>query len=1206
MYGVPLKAHPARMDTPLTQRLGVEALRAPATAGDSLARLQELLQPGRRVRTQGLHGAARGHVLAWLHRSLKAPLVCVAPDEEAADALASDLAFFLGGSGSALTPRVLRLPADEVLPYDELSPEPTTVSERLGALFHLAQGTRFPALVLSVRALLRKVLPPGVMSELSERVSAGQEHDRDTLARKLVAMGYQSSPLVEDPGTFSVRGGILDVYSPLYEKPVRLEFFGDTIESLRAFDPETQRTVESLKEVYLAPAREVLLNEQTRPRAEAAARAVADRLNLPTTRLRERLEALREGLSTSGLEGLLPGFFEGGLGTLFDYLSLWSEEPLFYLDDPVALERVAEELWVEVERSARGADLRQELTCAPGEHFLTRSEAEAKLAAFRTVEGGGLSLTPGESAPPVLFNFGATQDLREAILAHHGEEGALTPLVERLQRWRDTKIACAVACGTLSQADRLKRLLLDRNVMVKIHTEPLGEAGKLYEPSVWAHLFTGEVSHGFVDGASGLAVLSDEEIFGVRARRRVRRSRKSDAFAAGFKDLKEGDLIVHTDFGIGRYAGLTKMQVNGVPGDFLVLEYAGKDKIYLPVSRMRLIQKFTGGDPTKVQLDKLGTTSWEKTKKRVKEQLLKMAAELLQIAAARQAHPGHAYSPPDRYYQQFEADFEFEETPDQLKAIEDTLADMQKPTPMDRLVCGDVGYGKTEVAMRAAFKAALDRKQVAVLVPTTVLAQQHYLSFKKRFKDYPVVVEVISGLKKAPEVREVLKRVQAGKVDILIGTHKILGGDVAFKDLGLIIIDEEQRFGVKQKEQLKRLRTTVDVLTLTATPIPRTLHMAMSGVRDMSIIATPPQDRRAIRTFVMKFDTQVIKEAIEREIARGGQVFFVHNRVQSLPSMEKLLRELCPNVTLGVAHGQMGAGQLEQAMLDFTERKYQVLLCTTIIESGIDISSANTMIVNRADTFGLAQLYQLRGRVGRSKERAYAYLLVPARRTMTKDAQRRLEVLQRFTELGAGFSIASHDLEIRGAGNLLGPDQSGQIAAIGFDLYTQLLEEAVAEMQGEPPRQVVEPEITLPLAALIPDDYVSDVHQRLVFYKRFSQAGSPEDVQDLRAELVDRFGEAPDEVDHLSELTLLKIDMRDLRLRSLEAGAGRLVVTLGADALLDPAKVALLVQRSKGLYRLTPDMKLVMKVQPEVKGQALLAESKKVLRDLGACALPRA
>jgi transcription-repair coupling factor (superfamily II helicase) len=763
-------------------------------------------------------------------------------------------------------------------------------------------------------------------------------------------------------------------------------------------------------------------------------------------------------------------------------------------------------------------------------------------------------------------------------------------------------VAAAIACGSAGQADRLKRLLFDRNLMVRLHPALPGDPSRLYESSVHAHLFTQEISHGFVDAPGGFAVLSEEEIFGVRARRRVRQRRADLPFAASFRELKEGDLVVHTDFGIARYAGLTKMQVNGIPGDFLILEYAGRDKVYLPVSRMRLIQKFTGGDPTKVALDKLGTASWEKTKKRVKENLLQMAAELLQIYAARKAHPGTAFAPPDNYFRQFEADFEFEETPDQAKAIQEVLSDMLKSEPMDRLVCGDVGYGKTEIAMRAAFKAAQDKKQVAMLVPTTVLAQQHFQTFSKRFADYPVVVDVVSRMRKPADVRDVLRRAQEGKVDILIGTHKLLGNEVGFKNLGLLIVDEEQRFGVKQKEQIKKLKLQVDVLTLSATPIPRTLNMSMSGLRDMSIVATPPQDRRAIRTFVVKFDAAQIREAILREIHRGGQVFFVHNRVQSIRSMERFLRELVPEVTMGVAHGQMGEGQLEKVMVEFIERKHQLLLCTSIIESGIDIPSANTMIVNRADAFGLAQLYQLRGRVGRSRERAYAYLVVPAGRAVTREAQRRLEVLQAFTELGAGFSIASHDLEIRGAGNLLGPDQSGPIAAIGFDLYAQLLEEAVREMRGEPPRTEVEPDVNLPLAALIPDDYVPDVHQRLLFYKRFSLAANPDELSDLRAELVDRFGEAPDEVDNLSQLMLLKIDMRDLRLRALEAGPGRLVVALGTDATLEPAKLARLVQRSRGVYRLTPDMKLIVKLPDSARGTQLVAEAKKVLRDLGTTA----
>ncbi len=1165
---------------------------------------------GARMRTRGLKGSARGYVLSRVAAELKAPLVCVTVDEDEAEHLANDLAFFMGGEGTLAEPNVLRLPGEEVSPYDELVPDATAMAERLGALFHLARGTRVPALVLTVRGLQRRVLPAEVVRGLSLTLKVGEDHEPGALARRLSDMGYASSPMVEDAGTYSLRGGILDVFSPLYPRPVRLEFFGDTIESMRAFDPQTQRTVDTVTEVQVPPARELLFNDETKRHAEASIRAAAERIDIPTSKVRERLEQLRESMRGSGMEALLPGFFEGGLGTVFDYLP---EDAVFYIDDPMSLDRSAADAWGALEQGHDAAVKAGELTEPPERHALTPEALWKQVATRRAVEGGGLSLDLGAAedaaSQVVAFTFGTTKDLRDAILSHHGEEGALQPLIERLQRWRDERVACAVACGSLGQADRLKRLLQDRGVGVRIHPEPLGDPSRLYDPAVSAHLFTHEVSAGFVD-PGGFALLSDEEIFGARARRRRVRARRptgiSEAFAAGFKDLTEGDLVVHTDFGICRYAGLTTMEVRGVKADFLVLEFAGRDKVYLPVSRMRLVQKFTGGDPSKVSLDKLGGTSWEKTKRRVKEELLKMAADLLNIYAARRAHPGTAFSPPDRYFRQFEADFDFEETPDQDKAIADVLRDMQKDEPMDRLVCGDVGYGKTEVAMRAAFKAVLDGKQVAVLVPTTVLAQQHFHTFRKRFDGYPVTIEVVSGLRKANEVREVLKRVKEGRVDILIGTHKLLGGSVGFKDLGLLVVDEEQRFGVKQKEQIKKFRSQVDVLTLTATPIPRTLNMAMSGIRDMSIIATPPQDRRAIRTFVQKFDAAAIREAILREVQRGGQVFFVHNRVQSIHSMEKFLKDTVPEVTVGVAHGQMGEGQLEKVMTQFVEKKFQVLLSTAIIESGIDIPSANTMIVNRADQFGLAQLYQLRGRVGRSRERAYAYLLLPAGRTVTKDAQRRLEVLQAFTELGAGFSIASHDLEIRGAGNLLGPDQSGAIAAIGFDLYTQLLEEAVAEMRGEPLRQDIEPEVTLPLPALIPDDYVPDVHQRLMFYKRFSLAAREEELQDLRAELVDRFGEAPDEVDNLSELMLLKIDMRHLCLRGLDSGAGRLVVTLGSEARVDGGKLIGLVQRSQGLYRLTPDLKLVARINPHAKGSDFIVEAKKVLRDLATCARPDA
>ncbi len=1175
------------------------------SAADPNLEILQRLESDQRARVVGLHSSARGWVLARLLKKLKSPLLCVAADEDAAEALAADLAFFLGGPGTASAPHVLQLPAEESMPWDELIPDTGIVIERLGALFHLQQGSAVKAIVVPAFALAKKLLPPRVMGALVTVVEAQQEVSRDALALKLAEMGYRNVPLVEDVGTFSVRGDILDVYPPLADKPMRLEFFGDFVESMRPFEPTTQRTPPEMvkgQQLRLLPARELFFSETTRKAAEKNLRALAEKLDVPTSRVRERIDQIREGINGAGLEGLLPGFFDGGLAALFDYFPFWSKKPpLVYLDNANAVTQALEDGWEEAERTHRDALAAGELTFPPEAHFLRPKEVLAALAKLPVIEAGALALTAAvDQKSPVSFAFGETKELREAIASHHGEDGALTPLLTRLAQWRDERIVAVVACGTAGQADRLKRLLSERETPVQVHPGPMPlDPSGLFLPGVLAHVFVGEVSKGFVDKEGKLAVLSDEEIFGTRARRTVKRRKSDTGFsAAAFRDLKEGDLVVHSEFGVARYGGLTKMELQGIPNDFLLLQFFGKDKIYLPVGRMRLISRFTGGDPDKVQLDKLGSDAWVRTKARVREQLLKMAAELLNLYAARRAHPGHRFNEPDRYFRQFEADFPFDETPDQQRAIDEVLADMLKPEVMDRLVCGDVGYGKTEVAMRAAFKAVLDKKQVAILSPTTLLAHQHLHSFQKRMAGYPVTIDVISSLRKPAEVRDILKRAQEGRIDVLIGTHKLLGGDISFKDLGLIVIDEEQRFGVKQKEQLKKLKTQVDVLTLSATPIPRTLNMAMSGLRDMSLITTPPAERRAIRTFVNRFDPEQIKTAITRELQRGGQAFFVHNRVDSIHSMEKFLKDLLPNISIGVAHGQMLEGELEKVMLAFVEKKHHVLLCTSIIESGIDISNANTMIVNRADAFGLAQLYQLRGRVGRSKERAYAYLLVPARSQVTKDAERRLEVLQQFTELGAGFSIASHDLEIRGAGNLLGGEQSGSIEAVGFDLYAEMLEEAVNEMRGEPPRTVIEPDVNLPVAAYLPDDYVPDVHQRLVLYKRLSGASTRDDLEDLRAEIIDRYGDAPDELDALCEMTTLKNSMREMRLRQLDAGPGRLVVTLGPDAALDGARLAKLVQRSKGALRLTPDMKLIARLDATVKGREFVNQAGKVLRDL--------
>jgi transcription-repair coupling factor (superfamily II helicase) len=970
-----------------------------------------------------------------------------------------------------------------------------------------------------------------------------------------------------------VRGGIIDLWSPAEERPVRLELFGDEVESARWFDPEAQRTLGEAGEVVICPAREALFTAEAKEAAKQAVLDAAERVDQPTSKVREVLDAIEGGTPFFGLEALFPGFHRGGLSTVLEYLP---KDVTIYVDDDDAVREALADLAAELAREHEATIRRQELALPPAAHFLATEEVEALLAKARRVRRHRVWLGTAE---PIRFALGDTSALRAEIQGAHGDAGALAPLTRRLDDWRKRGLATIVACASPSAADRLRRLLEDRRMAVRNHPAPFDEAAPLYDPGIHAHLFPGELSHGFVDDAERLALLSDEEIFGKRVKKRARTAKLENALAAGFKDLNEGDLVVHVEHGIARYVGLTKMQIRGVEGDFLVLAYDGADRLYLPVSKLRQVQKFTGAAPDAIRLDRLGGTSFALRKARVKEQLLKMAGELLALYAARAANPGFPYPSPEETYREFEAEFPYEPTPDQAKAIEDVVADLTQKRakgPMDRLVCGDVGYGKTEVAMRAAMLAVLAKKQVAVLVPTTVLASQHERTFRERFKGYPVRIEAVSRMKTADEVRRILKEAAAGKVDVVIGTHRLLAADVTFKELGLVVVDEEQRFGVTHKERLKRLRKLVDVLTLTATPIPRTLHMSLLGVRDLSIIATPPEDRRAIRTFVLKFDPGAVKEAIENELKRGGQIYFVHNRVRSIHAIAKFLRELVPQARVDVAHGQMGEGKLEEVMSRFVNRELDVLVATAIIESGLDIPSANTIVVNRADHFGLSQLYQIRGRVGRSRERAYAYLLVPARRPVTKDAQKRLEALQRFSELGAGFQIASHDLEIRGAGNLLGKDQSGQIEAVGFELYSQLLEEAVREMKGEAKVEEIDPDVQLPVPAFIPDPYMPDVHQRLYFYKRFAQAGSDEEIDEVRAEIVDRFGDTPHEVDALCALMRVKARLRELRIRGLEVGPGRLVFTLGDQAALDPFRLAKRITASAGALRLTPDMKLVV------------------------------
>ncbi len=1079
-------------------------------------------------------------------------MAVVCPDEASADSMANDLRFFAVASGQSQGGEdIVRLPCEEILPYDDGSISRDVLISRMAALDVLHRG-RAHVLVLSAAALSRRLPPPEIAKQHGFAVSVGDTVDRDDIARGMGLAGYQNVPLVEDPGTFALRGGIIDLWPPRSELPVRVELFGDEVDSLRTFNPETQRTIASLEVLETGPAHQVLFTEDTIRHATTQVRVLAGELGVPASQVRGIIEEIREARSFLGIESLLPAFYEGGLVPL----SSWLEDfDVVIMSDPAGCSEELLRIWSHARAAYLEARGRGEVVFPPESHYLDPDAAMASLEYLRRVDIHELLIGgPGDKA--IRFEARPIDDLRREFLGLGEESRSLAPLVKRLGKWRKKNLTVALACGSPGQVDRFQRLLEDREVAAYPAGGPLDplEPARLGHETVDIHLLNGNLSSGFEDPSAGLVLLAEADLLGRRLERRpsrVRQERTGEAFTESFSDLTVGDLVVHTDHGIGKYLGLTRLEIGEVAGDFLLIEYSGGDKIYLPVHRLGRVQRYVG-TPDAVRLDRLGGQSFELRKKKVKEELLKMAAELLDIYAARKAHPGTAFSPPDAVYREFEAVFPYDETEDQARAVEEVVEDMQKPEPMDRLICGDVGYGKTEVAMRAAMKAVLDGKQVAVLVPTTVLAAQHDQTFKERFRNYPVIIEAVSRFQSKSTTEDILRRTSEGRVDILIGTHRLLSRDLAFKELGLLVIDEEQRFGVAQKERLKRLRRQVDVLTLTATPIPRTLHMSLSGIRDLSVIATAPADRRSIRTFVSRFDADVIREAASREISRGGQVFFVHNRVQSIGAMAEYLRRLLPEARILVAHGQMNERALEKTMSRFVAGEADLLLSSSIIESGLDIPAVNTIILNRADTFGLAQLYQLRGRVGRSSDRAYCYLLIPARRPVTPKAKQRLAALQQLTELGSGFRLAGHDMEIRGAGSLLGRQQSGHITAIGFDLYVEMLEEAVRELKGEAPQDDLEPEVNLPIPAYLPEEYVPDVHQRLSFYKRLAQARVPEVLEDLRAELIDRYGRLPVEAGYLLDMRALTQALARIGMAALDTGPARLIITPGPRSTSPP------------------------------------------------------
>ncbi len=780
------------------------------------------------------------------------------------------------------------------------------------------------------------------------------------------------------------------------------------------------------------------------------------------------------------------------------------------------------------------------------------------------------------------------------------KDSILAPLVEKIRKWTDDGNFVSFLCSGEEGIQRMSHLLEGYSLPVTRSDAPFLSEMVRHDGKGRLILRDGKITEGFHLPGLKLVVVGEEEVFGKKEKRRKARPVREGYFLKSFGELREDDYVVHTDHGIGKYLGLKKLSFGKIENDFLIIEYLGGDKLYIPVDRLDQIQRYIGPDGYVPNIDKLGGSSWDAVKKKVKRSVREIAEELVSVYAAREVMEGHSFSPTDRYYDEFSSSFEYDETPDQAKAIDDIISDMSDSRPMDRLICGDAGFGKTEVALRASFRAAMEGKQVVVLVPTTILAEQHYQTFARRLEKYPVSVEVLNRFKTRAQQKEIIEAINRGLVDIIIGTHRILQKDVVFKDLGLVIIDEEQRFGVSHKEKLKKLRALVDVLTMTATPIPRTLHLSLIGIRDLSIINTPPDDRLSIKTYALDFDEDAIRDAISRELERGGQVFFLHDRVRSIYTIARLIERLVPEARVGVAHGQMKSRELEDVMVKYLQRDYNVLVCTTIIGSGIDIPTANTMIINRADRFGLSQLYQLRGRVGRSKEEAYAFLLVPQGSILSEDARKRLQIIKEFSEPGSGFRIASHDLEIRGAGNLLGISQSGHISAVGYELYTQLMEKTVRELRGEKlPEEEIKPEINMGLPAFIPDDYITDMHRRLVTYKRVSMASTDDDLIEIREELEDCYGFVAPQVGNLLEIISIRNLLKDVWGKKMEYDGEKISIYFHKNSPVEPGKIIELSQKKIKGSRFTPDFKLSVPMSGLSCDEAL-RKAKSLLRDLTA------
>jgi len=1079
-----------------------------------------------------------------------APLLVVTPDVQAAGRLTEEIQFFLDDP----TIEVLGFPDWETLPYDVFSPLPELVSQRLLTL-HRLRSLQRGIVVVPVATLMQRLLPAEFLDAHSLLLGVGGQLDLDGFRRRLESAGYRCVSQVMTHGEFAVRGSLLDLFPMGSDWPYRIDLFDQEIDSIRTFDPETQRTTEKIDRISLLPAREFPLDEAAIARFRKAYREHIE--GDPQRSLIYR--GVSEGQTPGGIEYYLPLFFEQ-TATLFDYIAPSS---LIIFDRRLGDE--AQHFFDSIgERfEQRRYDIERPLL-PPATLYLPPEELLERTARHPRVEYlPGAADGEGEAAacfdlacrpvPPVGIQAKAAnpaQALRETLRS----SGARVLFVAETAGRREALL------------ETLRGLEIQPSYSDSWHDFVAGEASPC--------ITVAPIESGLWLTDDGLLLIPEALLLGERVKqRRRRRGQDPDQIVRNLAELNIGAPVVHEEHGVGRFLGLQTLEVGGQKTEFLTLEYARGDKLYVPVSSLNLISRYTGASPEAAPLHRLGSDQWEKARRKAAEKVRDVAAELLDIYARREARQGMALPPPHDEYRKFAADFEFEETPDQESAIHAIIADMTSPRPMDRVVCGDVGFGKTEVAMRAAFVAANAGKQVAVLVPTTLLAQQHYQNFSDRFADWPIKVESLSRFRSAKETTQVLTGLADGRIDIVVGTHKLLSEGVKFKDLGLVIIDEEHRFGVRHKERLKALRAEVDILTLTATPIPRTLNMAMSGLRDLSIIATPPVARHPIKTFVSQWNDALIREACQRELNRGGQVYLLHNEVATIEKMARKIAELATGSRVEFAHGQMRERELERIMRDFYHQRFNILVCTTIIESGIDVPTANTIIIDRADKLGLSQLHQLRGRVGRSHHRAYAYLITPPPKAMTADARKRLEAIESLEELGAGFTLATHDLEIRGAGELLGEEQSGQIHEIGFTLYTEMLERAVQAIRAGRQPELDRPldhgtEVDLHIPALLPDDYLPDVHVRLIQYKRIASAASADELRDLKVEMIDRFGLLPEPARNLFDVTELKLHAQPFGIRKIEAGLSGGRILFDTTPKFDPMRLITLIQTRPDTFKL--------------------------------------